>query len=58
MWCFRPPKGKKLVMSRSSQPDDALKLLMARMNKQFGEQPPPKLVSTGEEGQAQIAKME
>ena len=32
--------GRKLVMRRYTQPDDALKLLMARMKKEFGAQPP------------------
>jgi transposase len=53
---FPTTDGKKLVMSRYTQPDDALKLLMARMNREFGEQPPPKLVSTGE-GHMEVEKL-
>jgi transposase len=53
---FPATGDKKLVMSRYTQPDDALKLLMARMNKEFGEQPPPKLVSTGE-GHTEVEKL-
>ena len=53
---FPTTGGKQLVMSRYTQPDDALKLLMARMNKEFGEQPPPKLVSTGE-GHMEVEKL-
>jgi hypothetical protein len=34
---FPTTGGKKLVMSRYTQPDDALKLPMARTNKEFGE---------------------
>ena len=54
---FPTTDGKKLVMSRYTQADDGLKLLMARMKKEFGEQPPPKLVSTGQEGQIEMAKL-
>ena len=53
---FPTTGDKKLVMSRYTQPDDALRLLMARMNKEFGEQPPPKLVSTGE-GLTEVEKL-
>jgi hypothetical protein len=53
---FKNDLGKKLVMSRYTQPDDALKLLMARMNREFGEQPPPKLVSTGQ-GHVEVVKL-
>ena len=42
---FPTTDGRKLVMSRYTQPDDGLKLLMHRMKKQFGDQPPPKLLS-------------
>ena len=54
---FPTMDGKKLVMSRYTQADDGLKLLMARMKKEFGEQPPPRLVSTGQEGQIEMAKL-
>ena len=53
---FPTTDGRKLVMSRYTQADNALKLLMARMNKEFGQQPPPKLVSSGE-GQIEVAKL-
>ena len=53
---FPTTDGRKLVMSRYTQPDDALKLLMARMHKEFGEQPPPKLVSAAE-GQVEVAPL-
>jgi transposase len=54
---FPTTDRRKLVMSRYTQPDDGLRLLMARMKKEFGEQPPPKLVSTGDEGQVGLAKL-
>lgn len=41
---FPTTNGHTLRMSRYTQPDDALKLLMFRMRKEFGPQPPPKLV--------------
>jgi hypothetical protein len=44
-------------MSRYTQSDDGLKLLMARMKKEFGDQPPPKLVAKGPEGQVELAKL-
>jgi hypothetical protein len=53
---FPTTDGRKLVMSRYTQPDDALKLLMARMKKEFGEQPPPKLVSNAG-GEVEMAKL-
>jgi transposase len=53
---FPTTDGRKLVMSRYTQPDAALKLLMARMNKEFGEQPPPQLVSTVG-GEVEVAKL-
>lgn len=40
---FPTTDGRKLVMSRYTQPDDTLRLLMQRMKKEFGPQPPPKL---------------
>ena len=48
---FPTTDGRKLVMSRYTQPDDALKLLMARMKKEFGAQPPPQLMSMGDQVQ-------
>ena len=42
---FPTTDGRTLVMRRHTQADDGLKLLMARMNKHFPEQPPPKLKS-------------
>jgi len=42
---FPTTDGRKLVMSRHTQPDDGLKLLMHRMKKQFGDQPPPRLLA-------------
>ena len=45
---FPTTDGRKLVMSRSTQPDDALKLLMFRLKKEFGPQPPPKLMAGSE----------
>lgn len=54
---FPTTDGRKLVMSRYTQPDDGLKLLMARMKKEFGEQPPPKLEASGKDGQVQIADL-
>ena len=53
---FPATDGKKLVMSRYTQADDGLKLPLARMKKEFGEQGPPKLGSTGQEGPIEIAK--
>lgn len=47
---FPTSDGRKLVMSRYTQPDDGLKLLMAQMKKQFGEQPPPRLEAAKESG--------
>jgi len=46
----------KLVISRYTQADDGLKLPLARMQKEFGEQGPPKLGSTGQEGPIEIGK--
>ena len=46
---FPTTDGRRLIMSRYTQGDDGLKLLMARMNKEFGAQPPPKL-TTCEQG--------
>ena len=54
---FPTSDGRKVVMSRYTQPDEALRLLMARMEKEFGEQPPPKLVAGGDTGQATIVQM-
>lgn len=54
---FPTTDERKLVMSRYTQPDDGLKLLMARMKKEFGEQPPPKLVASGKAGQVEIADL-
>jgi transposase len=53
---FPTTDGRKLVMTRYTQPDDTLRLLMARMKKEFGEQPPPRLVSTAE-GEIAMAKL-
>ena len=44
-------------MSRYTQPEDALNLMMARMKKEFGEQPPPKLVEGGQEGGDTMVKL-
>ena len=51
---FRTTDGRKLVMSRYTQPDDSLKLLMARMKKEFGAQPPPQLMSMGDQVQVHV----
>ena len=51
---FPTTDGRKLVMRRYTQPDDALKLLMARMKKEFGAQPPPQLMSMGEQVQVHV----
>ena len=51
---FPTTDGRKLVMSRYTQPDDALKLLMARMKKEFGAQPPPQLMSMGDQVQIHV----
>ena len=40
--------GRRLVMSRYTQPDEGLKLLMAQMKKQLGDQPPPRLEAASE----------
>ena len=45
---FPTTDGRTLVMSRHTQPDDGLKLLMARLDKQFSQQPPPRLKSATE----------
>ena len=42
---FPTTDGRTLVMSRHTQPDAGLQLLMARLGKQFPEQPPPRLKS-------------
>ena len=54
---FPTSDGRKLVMSRYTQPEDALKLMMARMKKEFGEQPPPKLMAGGQAGGDTIVKL-
>ena len=54
---FPTTDGRKLVMSRYTQADDTLKLLMSRMKKEFGQQPPPKLVCSGEEQKVSVAKL-
>ena len=46
---FPTTDGRRLIMSRYTQGDDGLKLLMARMNKEFGAQPPPKLTTCGQD---------
>ena len=51
---FPTTDGRKLVMRRYTQPDDALKLLMARMKKEFGAQPPPQLMSMGDQVQIHV----
>ena len=51
---FPTTDGRKLVMSGYTQPDDALKLLMARMKKEFGAQPPPQLMSMGDPVQVHV----
>jgi len=53
---FPTTDGRKLVMSRYTQPDQALKLLMARLGKEFGEQPPPQLVAT-QKGQVEVSDL-
>jgi len=40
---FPTSDGRKLVMSRHTQPEQGLKLLMAQLKMQFGDQPPPRL---------------
>ena len=50
---FPTTDGRQLVMSRFTQPDHGLELLMAQMKKQFPEQPPPRLVT-----QSAAVKME
>ena len=54
---FPTTDGRKLVMSRYTQPDDGLKLLMVRMKKEFGDQPPPKLLADGPSGQVELSKL-
>ena len=45
---FPTTDGRRLVMSRFTQPDQGLKLLMHRMKKDFGDQPPPQLLCENE----------
>ena len=46
---FPTSDGRRLTMSRYTQGYKGLKLLMARMNKEFGAQSPPKLTTCGQD---------